>query len=409
MEFGLIAKKLGHSFSPAIHAMIGGYDYQLCELTEDELPAFLKARQFRGLNVTIPYKETVIPLLDHISDEARQIGAVNTVVNRDGTLWGYNTDLGGMTALAQHAGVSLAGKTVLIAGSGGTSKTAAAMARAMGASQVLRAGRRSQSGCVSYEEAYCSGAQILINTTPCGMFPDTESCAVDLDRLPRLEGVLDAVFNPLRTALVIGAQARGLAAEGGLYMLVAQAVLASALFTGRACPDGTVERIYRALLRQKENVVLTGMPGSGKSTVGRLLAQELKRPFFDLDEVIAAEAGCAIPEIFAKEGEPGFRARESAAVATMASQTGAVIATGGGCILRQENVDRLRRNGRLYFLDRPPEELLPTGDRPLSDTADKLKQLYTQRLPRYRQTADRTVAVAGGADSVARQIAADYR
>ena len=160
MEFGLIAKRLGHSFSPAIHAMIGGYDYQLCELTEDELPAFLKARQFRGLNVTIPYKETVIPLLDHISDEARQIGAVNTVVNRDGTLWGYNTDLGGMTALAQHAGVSLAGKTVLIAGSGGTSKTAAAMARAMGASQVLRAGRRSQSGCVSYEEAYCSGAQI---------------------------------------------------------------------------------------------------------------------------------------------------------------------------------------------------------------------------------------------------------
>ncbi len=411
MEYGLIAKHLGHSFSPAIHGMIGSYGYETVELTEEDLPRFLAAGDFCGVNVTIPYKETVIPYLDRVSDEARRIGAVNTIVRRGGELWGYNTDFGGMTALFHHVGVStLAGKKVLILGSGGTSRTAFAVAQAMNASSVLRVSRRAQEGCITYDEAYRRhrDAQVVINTTPCGMFPDVDGCPIDPAAFPALACVLDAIFNPLRSSLVLAARRCGAVAEGGLYMLVRQAILASELFTGRTPPPDTQERIYSALLRQKENPVLIGMPSSGKTTVGRLLAERLNRPFVDLDEVIVRQTGCSIREIFQKHGEDGFRRMEADAVRSTAAQTGAVIATGGGCILRRDNVTELLKNGRLYFLDRPLAELLPTKDRPLAQSAGQIQRLYETRLPLYRAAAGVTVPVDAPAEIIAGRIAEDF-
>ncbi|MBO4854627.1 MAG: AAA family ATPase [Oscillospiraceae bacterium] len=409
MNYGCIARKLGHSFSKTIHGRIDSYDYQLRELMPEELDAFMRAKDFQGINVTIPYKESVLPYLDHISDTARAIGAVNTVVNRSGELWGFNTDFGGMRALIRHMGLDLTGRKVLILGSGGTSKTARAAAGSLGASEIVTVSRRPGEHAVSYETAAAchSDGEMIINTTPCGMFPEIDRQPIGLDAFPRLEGVVDAVFNPLASRLVLDARRRGMKAQGGLYMLVAQAVLAAHLFTGKEYPADLTDRIYRELLAEKKNLVLIGMPGSGKTTVGRLLAQRLNRPFVDLDAQIAARDGRSIPEIFAQSGEDTFRTLETACVREVAVQNGLVIATGGGSILREENVRLLKQNGELIFLDRPPESLCPTDDRPLSDTMEKMHLLYEQRLPLYRAAADRIVAVNGEAKTVAERIASD--
>ena len=361
MEYGCIAEKLGHSFSREIHAALGAYPYELCEVSPDALEAFMKARCFRGINVTIPYKEAVIPYLSYLDGQAEKIGAVNTVVNREGKLYGYNTDFYGMKALITHMGLSLTNKRVAVLGTGGTSRTARAVAEDMGARQILWVSRREREGIISYE-ALCAkhnDVQIIINTTPCGMYPHPEGQAVDLDFFPNLEGVVDAVYNPVRPQLILQAQRRGIPAEGGLYMLVAQAVRASEIFLDTVYPEGTVDRVFLRLLRQKENLVLVGMPGSGKSTVGKLLAEALGREFCDTDALIVERAGMPISEIFASRGEAGFRDLESDVIREcIAGCNGLVVATGGGAILREANCDALRRNGRLYFLDRPVEELL---------------------------------------------------
>lgn len=411
MEYGLIARRLCHSFSPAIHAMLGSYSYELKELTEDELPAFLSRRAFTGINVTIPYKETVIPYLDHVSPEAQQIGAVNTIVNRGGELWGYNTDFGGMVSLFSHMGISsLAGQKVLILGSGGTSRTASAVAHALEAKCVLRVSRQKREGCISYESA-CRDhrdAGVIINTTPCGMYPDITGCPIDPAAFPNLTCVADAVFNPLSSALVLAARQCGAAAEGGLYMLVSQAVLASQYFTGITLPAMTAERVYETLLRQKTNVVLIGMPASGKSTVGELVARRLGRTFIDLDEVIVRRAKRSIPEIFQEHGEAEFRRLEAEAVFSVADKTGVVIATGGGCVLRKENVQELKKNGKLVFLDRPLAQLLPSEDRPLAGSIRQIHRLYEDRMPIYRAAADTTIKVDVPAAEIAARIAADF-
>ena len=309
MRCGLLGEKLGHSFSKEIHEKLGRYEYELIEVAPEQLDAFLRARDFDGINVTIPYKQAVIPYLAGMSPRAAAIGAVNTIVNRDGALWGDNTDFGGLEALIRRMGPDLRGKTVLIAGTGGTSRTARAVAEALGAARTVRMSRSGRDGALTYAAAYAAygNAEVLIHTTPAGMYPDLDGIAVDLSRLPRLEGVVDVVYNPLTTRLVREARTRGIPAENGLSMLIAQAVLAAEDFTGEAFGDGVTERIYRALCFEKRSIVLTGMPGSGKSTLGAILAEKLGRTLIDTDAEIIKRAGMPITEIFKTRGETAFR------------------------------------------------------------------------------------------------------
>lgn len=408
MEYGLIGEKLGHSFSREIHQRLGGYDYLLQELTPAQLPAFLEKRDFRGINVTIPYKQTVIPLLDEVDPKAAAIGAVNTIVNRRGRLCGYNTDYDGMAALARHAGLTLKNKNVLILGTGGTSRTAMTVAADLGAAEIRRVSRTGRGDAITYEQAADLPVQVLINTTPCGMYPGCDGQPMDLSRFGWLEGVLDAVYNPLRTRLVLQARDNGARGQGGLYMLVAQAAAACRLFLDRPLPDGALDSVYRAIHGQKQNIVLTGMPGSGKSTVGRVLARQLGRELVDTDTEIIRLAKKPIPEIFAQRGERGFRDLESQVIQEVSRRTGLVIATGGGAILREENVRRLRQNGRIYFLDRPAEDILPTDDRPLARDMEAVRQRYAERYPRYTSTADAAVPVRGSAEDVAAAIREEF-
>lgn len=393
MKYGLIGAKLGHSFSPEIHRTLGGYDYALAELSPGELPAFFKARSFDGINVTIPYKEAVIPYLDELDDMAQGIGAVNTVLNRDGRLYGYNTDFFGMKALLSRTGVDPAGKKVLIAGSGGTSRTAAVVARALGAAEVYRVSRSGRDGLLTYEEAkrVHRDADIWINATPCGMFPHAGTSPVDPADYPALSGVIDAVYNPLRTRLVLEAQKRGIPAAGGLCMLIFQAVGAAALFTGNFPPAERVERAERELVAQKRNLVLVGMPGCGKTTLGKLVAEKLGMDFFDGDEVLRKETGLSPADFIRTRGEETFRDAEEIALRKLSEKNHAVIATGGGAVLREENVLNLKGNGKVIFLDRPASALPVTPDRPLSCDRERLAALYEARLPLYRAAAEATV------------------
>ena len=329
MKYGLIGEKLGHSFSKEIHGKLGRYEYELKELAADELEAFIKGRDFEGINVTIPYKEAVIPLLDDIDEAAGAIGAVNTIVNKNGRLTGYNTDAFGMMSMLQMLGVDAEGKCVLIAGSGGTSKTAVYVAGKLGASEIKRISRNPRGDAISYEEAYkrYGHADILINTTPVGMFPNTDACPLDLSAFSRAECVTDVVYNPLNTRLVQEARERGIAAEGGLYMLVAQAVRAAELFTGEPVESGTTDLIYSELMMEKINIALIGMPGSGKTSIGRILAEKLEREFTDSDEEIIKEAGMDIAEIFERYGEKYFRDLEAEVIKKISLTGSKIIAT----------------------------------------------------------------------------------
>lgn len=406
MNYGCIGEHLSHSFSRDIHGKLDSYEYILKEIPPEELDAFMRRRDFKAINVTIPYKQAVIPHLDHISDTAKRIGAVNTIVNRGGELWGYNTDFGGMKALIRRCGLDLSGRKVLICGTGGTSRTAMAVAESLDAAEVYRLSRSARDGAISYEEAYehHSDARILINTTPSGMYPNNASMAIDPARFPALEGAIDAVYNPLRSAFVRSVRACGAAADGGLYMLVMQAVLAWEIFTGKTCDEEKAERVYREILRERENVVLIGMPASGKSSVGAILAEKLGRELVDTDAWIVEAAGESIPAIFEKYGEAHFRTLESEAVRRASVRTGIVLATGGGAILRGENVDALRQNGRLFWLDRPLAELLPTEDRPLGNSVEALKKRYEERYPLYRTAADERIAGSRSAEEAAARI-----
>ncbi len=411
--YGLLGEHLGHSFSCEIHRRIGDYPYTLCEVAPSDVAAFLAREDFHAVNVTIPYKETVIPYLSELAPVAAEIGAVNTVVRRDGKLIGYNTDFDGMRALIERLAVPVKGKKALVLGTGGTSLTASAVLRALGAAPILRVGRSGKDGSLTYEEAISahSDAEVLINTTPVGMYPNSDGIPVDLALFPRLSLVADAVYNPLRTNLVLAARARGIPAAGGLYMLVAQAVSAAAHFgTLTDDPAPLTARIYGELCHEKENIVLVGMPGSGKTTVGRALAVREGRRFIDLDEEIVREAGKSIPEIFAACGEAGFRDIEAGVLKKVASQhTGAVISTGGGAVLREENRNALHRSGRVYFLDRPLETILPTASRPLSSDREALEARYRERYPLYLGTADCRIPVTeGDVEGTVLSILADF-
>lgn len=393
MKYGLLGEKLGHSFSKEIHARLADYEYELRELNAEELDALFRKKDFEAVNVTIPYKQTVIPYLDEISERAKTIGAVNAVVNRNGKLFGDNTDFAGMRALALHAGADMKNKKVLVLGTGGTSKTACAVAKDLGAREFLRVSRTKKEDAVTYEEAAekHSDAQIIINTTPVGMFPKTNASPIDLSVFPKLEAVLDAIFNPLRTELVLTAQERGIIASGGLYMLVAQAVYASALFLNKKADEKKTDEVYKEILNEKRNIFLIGMPSSGKSSVGKKLAEMAGKEFEDTDAMLVKRFGEPIADYIRKNGEKAFRDAESEVIAEAAKERGKVIATGGGAILRKENVREMKRNGVTVFLDRDLSLLTATSDRPLSSTKEALERLYNERFPIYEKAADVTV------------------
>ena len=404
-QYGCIGKKLTHSFSREIHAKLADYEYKLIELAEDEIAPFFEKKAFAAINVTIPYKQTVIPYLDFISPVARRIGAVNTIVNRDGILHGYNTDYYGMKALMERVGIDLAGKKILILGTGGTSKTARVLAADLGAAEILTVSRRKTDDYITYEEAIRdhTDAQVIINTTPSGMYPNCEDKPIDIGHFPQLEGVIDAVYNPLRTNLVLDAKKRGIKAEGGLYMLVMQAVVAVEFFLDTSIPKSAADQAFASVYAAKENIVLTGMPGSGKSTVGRLLDLD-GFEFIDTDAEIEKRCGCTVKDLIREKGEAYFRDLESELIREVSSSGGRILSTGGGAILREENVRYLKRNGKLFFLNADIARLQATDSRPLSDTEEKLKRLYAERMPIYQNTADVTVPDMNSATEEANYI-----
>ena len=410
MNYGLIGEKLGHSFSADIHGMLGDYGYQLKEISPDKVGEFMQNPSFKGINVTIPYKQTVIPFLSEMDEGAKTIGAVNTVVNKNGKLYGYNTDFYGMLSLLKRIGAEPKEKKTLILGTGGTSKTAVAVVKAMGGTDVYRVSRGGAEGALTYDEAMKlhSDADIIINTTPAGMYPKVEACPIDIDAFPRLSAVADAVYNPLRSRLVLAAQEKGIAAEGGLYMLVAQAVRASELFLDVKYDAETVNKVYQKIRSQKENIVLVGMPSCGKTTIGAILAAELGRQCIDTDKMIETTANMSIPQIFATEGEKAFRDKEYAEIVRASLNSGVIIATGGGAVLRTENIKALKQNGRVYFIDRPLQQLMPTDDRPLAGSIEAITARYNERYGIYTSVADVRVDNSTTANAAAAQIKKEF-
>ena len=400
MLYGLLGRTLSYSYSPQIHTALGDYPYALFEKEPEELAAFLQDRTFGGLNVTIPYKKAVIPYLDQLSPIAKRLGAVNTIVRKpDGTLVGHNTDYFGFSAMVGKSGVRMAGKKALVLGSGGASNTAVAVLEELGAAVVVI----SRSGENNYDNLELHrDAALIINATPVGMYPRVDDTPICLDGFPQLEGVLDLNYNPSRTRLLLDAEERGLIAENGLWMLVAQAKESAEWFTGTAIPDSRIAEIHRTLSSQMENIVLIGMPGCGKSTVAKLLSRELQRPVIDADEEISKAAGCTIPEIFAQGGEEAFRKLETQVLRELGKGSGKIIATGGGCVTRDENYPLLHRNGKIFWLTRDLSKL-PTDGRPLSQS-NKLEAMYDIRKPMYQRFADHIVSNDGAAEETVAAI-----
>ena len=406
MEYGCIGEKLGHSFSKEIHNALATYNYELKELEKTEVDAFMKSHDFKAINVTIPYKQTVIPYLDFISDEAKAIGAVNTVVNKNGKLYGFNTDFFGMKSLIERTGIEINKKKVAILGGGGTSKTAEAVSKALGAEVIYKISRNSKAGFITYDELYniSDTIDVIINTTPVGMYPDIYISAVEVERFKNLSGVVDAVYNPLRSKLVSDALENNIKAVGGRYMLVAQAAAAVEKFIDTKITTENIEKVFENLFNKKENIVLIGMPSSGKSTVGNMLAEKLGRAFFDSDKLVESTQNMTIPDIFKAEGEAYFRNCETEAVFELSKNNSSVIATGGGVVLNKKNIELLKENGKVFFLDRPLEMLLTTDDRPLSSNKADLEKRYNERYDLYRTSADVVIDGSGTVDEVVNQI-----
>lgn len=397
MECGLLGRKLGHSYSPQIHALLGAYSYRLIELEPEAVGPFLREGAFTGLNVTIPYKKTVIPYLDALSPEAKRLGAVNTILRREGKLIGHNTDYFGFRWLVEKSGLQLAGKKALVLGSGGASNTASAVLEELGARVVVI----SRTGENNYHNlSRHADAAVIVNATPVGMYPNTGVSPLDLGQFPSLEGVLDAVYNPARTQILLDAERRGLTAVNGLWMLVAQAKESAQWFTGAPISDDVIAPIHRALRQQMENILLVGMPGCGKTTVGQQLAQELGKKFVDADQALEETTGQRITDILPSQGEAAFRALETQTLSDLGKQSGLVIATGGGCVTREENYNLLHQNGTVFWLTRQLDKL-PTQGRPLSRD---LGQMYARREPMYRRFADAAVSNDGSVEQTVREI-----
>mgnify|MGYP000333792572 FL=1 len=401
LKCGLLGRKLGHSYSPAIHGMLSDYSYELFEREPEQLEDFLLHGDWNGINVTIPYKKTVLPYCRELSPLAKEIGSVNTIVRRpDGSLFGDNTDAYGFESLVKKSGIDVRGKKALVLGSGGASVTVVAVLKRLGAGSVTVISRSGEDNYDNIQKH--ADAKIIVNTTPVGMFPNNGQSAVDLGTFPACEGVLDVVYNPARTAMLLQAEQRGIPHAGGLYMLVAQAKRSSEIFTGSSIPDSEIERIEKVLSAQMQNIILIGMPSSGKSTIAAALGEKLGRPVYEADALIEEEAGMDIPAIFAAHGEEYFRKLETQVLRKLGAMSGAIISTGGGSVTREENYAPLHQNGRMIWLLRDTDKLDKTG-RPVSLRSD-LNELYTQRQPMYARFADAKADNNGTVEETLEQI-----
>ena len=399
MKFGLLGRKLGHSYSPQIHACFGDYPYGLFEKEPEQVGDFLKNGDFSGINVTIPYKKDVIPYCDELTETARKMGAVNTIVRRKGKLIGHNTDYFGFTSMLRRSGLKIAEKKALVLGSGGASLTAQKVLAEAGA-QVVVISRRGEN---NYQNLHLhADASLIVNCTPVGMYPNNGVSPVDLSLFENLEGVLDMIYNPSRTQLVTDAEKRGLVAENGLWMLVAQAKESAEWFLGHALEDSCIQATHRVLKSQMENIILIGMPGCGKSTVASLLGKATGRDVVDGDEEIRRTAGMSIPEIFERYGEDHFRRLETDVLKALGKCSGKIIATGGGCVTRAENYLPLHQNGTIFWLQRSLDSL-PKDGRPLS-LKNSLEDMYRIRRPMYEEFCDYKVQNNGAPEDAVNQI-----
>lgn len=404
MQCGLLGRVLGHSFSPQIHAMLGSYSYALFQREPHEVEVLLRQEQIHGLNVTIPYKKTVIPLLDQVDPLAQRLGSVNTIVRgSDGSICGYNTDYDGFLSTVRRSGLCVSGKKALVLGSGGASAPAAAVLSDLGANVVVI----SRTGEHNYQNLFLHrDAAVIVNATPVGMYPNNGSAALDIAAFPQLEGVFDLIYNPAKTKLLLDCEAIGIPAYNGLWMLVAQAKKSAEYFTGESLPDSLVETVYRMLRRQTENIILVGMAGCGKTTIGQLLAEMSGKKFADCDQELERRTGRTVSEIIENDGECAFRELETQVLSDLGKQSGLVIATGGGCVTQMQNLPLLRQNGTIFWIQRDVSAL-PVQGRPLSMQRTPAA-LYAERLPMYQAFSDCVVSNSGTCHDTAQAILAQW-
>lgn len=406
MRYGLIGEKLGHSFSKIIHEKLADYTYDLIPLSLEELDVFMREKEFSAINVTIPYKETVIPYLDEVDPKAAKMGAVNTVVQRNGKLFGYNTDYFGFRYMLEHNHIQIAGKKVLVLGRGGASKAVIAVLEDMGAAEIHTIYYKIAEDSISYETCYAlhTDAQVIVNTTPVGMYPNSGHTPIDLTPFTNLEAVADVVYNPLRTRLVLDAEEKGCQAIGGLEMLVGQAKYAVEIFLDQSLLEDSIDVVYKDLMAERRNLVLIGMSGCGKSTLGKLAAEKLGKTFVDTDAEIIKRIGMSIADYFAAYGEDSFRKVESEVVQEISTQNNLVISTGGGVIKNPENIRWLKGNGTIIWIQRDPELLESGNGRPLVPDQEAVRRLYKERLPLYTAAAETIIENDGNEEEALQKI-----
>lgn len=390
MKYGLVGEKLGHSFSKEIHERIASYEYELCEVSKSDIDKFFSDKQFNAINVTIPYKETVIKHLSYIDERAKKIHAVNTVVNKNGKLYGYNTDYLGLKSLIEKEQIEIKNKKVIILGTGGTSKTATAVLEDMNVGSIVYASINKEGFALTYSDVikYHSDADVIINTTPCGMYPNVDGLIIDINHFKNLEAVCDVIYNPLNTSLIRMAKARGLKTASGLYMLVAQAVFASGIFLDKEVDVTLIDEVYKEIKNKKENIVLIGMPTCGKSTIGKIIAEKLGKTFVDTDCEIEKVLQMPIKDYLNQDTLKEFRMLEASIIKKLSVLNNLVISTGGGIVEDNMNIYNLKANGKIIFIDRDIELLFASDSRPLSKTKEELTSLYERRYPLYNKAKD---------------------
>lgn len=393
MQYGLIGEKLGHSFSKIIHEKLADYTYDLHPLPKQELASFLEKKEFCAINVTIPYKIAVMPYLYEIDQRAQAVGSVNTIVNRNGNLYGYNTDFGGFLYLLKHNNIDVKNKKVLVLGKGGASKAIIAVLHYLQAKQIITVYYKQSNDAITYEQCQKlhNDADVIINTTPVGMYPNLDGCPIDLEHYTNCNAVVDIIYNPIKTKLLLEAQKHNMIAVGGLEMLIAQAKYAVEIFLNTSIPEYKIDDIYKQMLFEKKNVVLIGMPSSGKTTIGAELAKLLHKDFVDIDAQIVSKIGMPISNYFEQYGENAFREIETEVTKEFAGKNNIVISTGGGCIKKPENMLYLSMNGVILLVERDLSKLIVGEGRPLSSSINAIEKMYQERFPLYMRYSQKSI------------------